>query len=557
MFDLRIMNDQTEGIEVDENTDLLSSLRAAGQDPICDCGGDGKCGKCKARIVAGNITDITDVERELLTPMELGSGWFLMCQRKPLEDLIIDMPQRDGMNFVLAEENLEVPFVPAVQKTVLDFAEINVSEYADYNSMLLAHFNDMGVNSVSAAALEQLIPAKEKGNGKVTVVHSDQIMTIEPGDTKDVYYGLACDLGTATIGLEIVDVANRRRLGKAYIGNSQRSFGYDVEHRVQYVKNNGGDCSELTKVLHYNINKLITQLCEKTGVDPNHIYNLEFVGNPQLTHLLFGVAPMSADETPVFLNSSAKNAKDVGINVNPMARVKAVDALSAELGGDQAVIANAIKDNQTLVVDLGIDTNLILKKDGVEKMKKISTPVFEGMGLQMGMINGSGSITGYFFDEPSANAFPKTFDYFTAKGISGMGFFTLYHDLKALGYLNEADCFDTDNMPENVVKKVSDGPFGRQMVLFGGGFMSVVLTEKDVHAFTDTVAALQNAVADFTDGVAVDKIIFTGAVGGCLDLAAAEEVGLLPDNLSWEKAEFVPEMALNGAERLLFEDYQD
>lgn len=557
MYDLRIMSNQTESIAVAEDMDLLSSLRSAGQDPICDCGGDGECGKCKARIVAGNITDITDVERKLLSPMELGSGWFLMCQRKPLEDLIIDMPQRDGMNFVLTEENLEMPFVPSVQKAVFDFNKIDMSEYEDYRTMLLANFGDLGVGSVSAIAMEQLIPAKEKGEGVVTIVYSDQIMTIEAGDTTDVYYGVACDLGTSTIGLEIVDVAHSRRLGKAYLGNSQRSFGYDVEHRAQYVKEHGGDCSELTKVLLYNINKLLGELCQRTGVDPQHIYNLEFVGNPQLTNLLFGVAPMSSSEIPVFLNYDAQNAKEVCINVNPMARVKGVDALSSELGGDQAVIADAVKENGTLVVDLGIDTNLILKKDGVAKMQKISTPVFDGMGLHKGMINGSGAITGFYFDEPSANAFPKTFDYFTSQGISGMGFFTLYRDLKALGYLNEADCFDSENMPENVAKKVTDGAFGKQMILFGGGFLSVVLTEKDVHAFTDTVAALRNAVAGFTDGAAVDKIIFTGAVGGCLDLAAAEEVGLLPDNLSWEKAEFVPEMALAGAERLLFEDYGD
>lgn len=552
MFELRLMNNQTEGIFVDENLDLLSSLRSAGADPICDCSGQGHCGKCKAHIVAGNITGLTELEKQILSPEEIGAGWFLMCQRKPLDDLIIDMPQRDTVNFIKEKKLIEMNFSPVVKREVFDFKQIDEEEFEDYYSLILAAFADKGVKSISPLALGQLIPAVHDGDGKITVTYSEQIMIIEPGDTTDVNFAVACDLGTASVGMEIIDMANGCSLGKAFAGNSQRSFGIDMVHRVEYVKAHDGDCSELTKVLRYTINKLLAELCQRLDINTEHIYNVQFAGNPQMTHLLFGITPLSSDGAPVFLKLQPQNAVDIGINVNRMAQVCAAEAFSGEFGGDTAVIAGNAEDH-TLIVDLGVDTDLILKLNGAVKMQKLSTPVFDGMCLHQGMINGSGSVQGMYFDEQSQNAFTNTYDMFSAKGISGSGFCKLYRDMKNLGYLTDDNKFAPEAMPEFLAGKLKDTLFGKQLVIFGGGFMSVAVTEKDIEIYLKAVGELRDTIAEFIGETEVKKVIITGSAGAEWDLSAVEAIGFLPRSINWDKVEFVAELALKGVVKRLMQ----
>jgi uncharacterized 2Fe-2S/4Fe-4S cluster protein (DUF4445 family) len=554
MFDLRLMNNQMESISIKEDRDLLSSLRSAGQDPICDCSGNGMCGKCKARIVMGNLTGITEVEKELLTPAELSSGWFLMCQRKPLDDLIIDMPKRDSVNIVLQEEPILDDFSPKVKKSILNFNQIDNGAFEDYKSLLLDSFAQYGVQSIAHSALKQLMPAIDKGNGIVTVVYSDEILSVEAGDTTDVYYAVACDLGTATVGLEIIDMVNKKILGKAFAGNSQRSFGYDMNQRVSYIKKHAEDCSELTEVLLYTINSLLSELYQRLNIDSKNIYNVEFSGNLQIIHLLLGIAPMQSEENPVFLEMTDKKGKEVGLHINDMARVSVVPAISGQFGGDITAVSQMVDDKKVLIVDIGIDTKLILKLDGALKLKSISTPVFEGMGLYNGMINGSGAIRGLYFDDQSQNVFPQLYDSFSAKGISGSGFFDFYCDMKKMNYLTDDNKFNVAVMEENVRNRVKETFVGKQMIVAGGGFMKVVITEKDIADFLSTVNNLNTEIGNFikdSGDSGIDKVIVTGAVGAEFSIDSLKQLNIFPQELNDKTIEYLPELALKGAVKRL------
>ena len=547
MYTLRLFNNQVEEILIDEEKDLLSSLRDAGLDPICDCSGEGQCGKCKARIVSGNITGMTEVEERLLALNEKSSGWFLMCQRKPLDDLVIDMPQRDGENYDLNKTPISGDIKPFVKKRVVDFNKVDMYGFDDCREFILDMFADLGVKSFEYKAMEKLVPALKAGKNVVTVVYSDRIMTVEAGDTTDCHYAVAMDLGTATVGIKLIDIANGEILGKAWAGNSQRPFGYDAAKRVEYVAKNNGKCKELQNVLVYTVNKLIRNLCSQLGVDTKQIYDLLAVGNPQIIHLLYNIEPQAADAVPMFLTPENIYAYEIELEANEMANVTAIPFVNGEFGGDAAVVCDMADGDETLIIDLGIDTNLILKHNGTQRFKRVSTPVFEGMGIKQGMINGNGAITGYTWNEEAQNSFAESEGYLTPTGISGMGFWSLYLDLKQLGYIGADNKFKTDNLPERVAMKFADGPFGKEMVLSGGGFMKVVLTEKDLAVLDETVNRFRNEVASLIEGLSLRKVILTGAVGAEIKLDVVKAIGLLPDSVDFSIVEAVPEMALSAA----------
>ncbi|MFA5635463.1 MAG: 2Fe-2S iron-sulfur cluster-binding protein, partial [Anaerovoracaceae bacterium] len=56
-----------------------------------DCAGQGTCGKCKIKILSGNVGSPDATELELLSQEELSSGVRLACRIKVQDDLTIEV----------------------------------------------------------------------------------------------------------------------------------------------------------------------------------------------------------------------------------------------------------------------------------------------------------------------------------------------------------------------------------------------------------------------------------------------------------------------------------
>ena len=57
------------------------------------CGGTGRCGKCRIRVLEGSL-EITAEDRKCFRPEELDAGWRLACRAVPDEDVILWTPGR-------------------------------------------------------------------------------------------------------------------------------------------------------------------------------------------------------------------------------------------------------------------------------------------------------------------------------------------------------------------------------------------------------------------------------------------------------------------------------
>lgn len=65
------------------------------------CNGKGLCGKCKVRILAGELSEPEDTERKLLKQEEMENGVRLSCLVKPETDLEIELMQKERKHQVL------------------------------------------------------------------------------------------------------------------------------------------------------------------------------------------------------------------------------------------------------------------------------------------------------------------------------------------------------------------------------------------------------------------------------------------------------------------------
>ena len=105
-------------------------------------------------------------------------------------------------------------------------------------------------------------------------------------------YGIAIDVGTTTVALELVDLDDGRILEVVALENPQRFGGSDVMNRISY--DDGPLHGQLRQSLRKALNKELRQLYERCGIDRREVFEVVVVGNATMRDLFFGldVAPI-------------------------------------------------------------------------------------------------------------------------------------------------------------------------------------------------------------------------------------------------------------------------
>lgn len=71
---------------------ILDAAQRAGVEIVAVCGGSGSCGKCRIRLIDGELSAPTAVERNTFTADDLNAGLRLACQAYPRSHIKIDIP---------------------------------------------------------------------------------------------------------------------------------------------------------------------------------------------------------------------------------------------------------------------------------------------------------------------------------------------------------------------------------------------------------------------------------------------------------------------------------
>ncbi len=93
-------------LRVNDQTPLIDVLHEFGIE--FPCGGKGTCGKCKVRLLQGEIK-ITEVHRQKIEQLGLSSDWRLACYSQCTGDITLEIEQFNHL--ILADES-EYEFIP-------------------------------------------------------------------------------------------------------------------------------------------------------------------------------------------------------------------------------------------------------------------------------------------------------------------------------------------------------------------------------------------------------------------------------------------------------------
>ena len=541
--------------EYEAGSTLLELLLAQKYFVDNPCNGKGVCGKCRVKIVSGNVAEPTATELKLLSDAELKTGIRLSCLVKPTEDIEVELLQKERKHEVLTSGYVpEFEFDTDIKKQVIEIRKPTLSDQTPYEDQIKEHTD---AKTVSFAALK----AAAFNPGIVTaVIHNNEVIAIEAGDTADKLYGVAIDIGTTTVVCALIDMLTGKELSNASMINAQKHFGLDVLTRITYElehKETGVD--DLQKAIVDSINAMIAECCKKAAVSKENIYEISVGANCTMMHTLLGVdaTPIGkAPYAPMFVGAKDIKAAEIGLDAAKGARLYCLPSVSSYIGAD--IVAGAYvcelqkQQENVLFIDIGTNGEIVLSKAGELLCCSCAAgPALEGMNISCGMRAAEGAIEDVKITEKGIEL--KVIGNQEPIGICGSGILTVVKELLRVGLVRKEGAFIKKN-------KMDESDYRYPMIQMNGikrefimvdGEEQLLITQGDVRQvqlakgaiLSGFIALLNKAGITMED---LDKVMIAGQFGAHLPADSLTGTGILPEEVK-DKLVYVGNSSKTGA----------
>jgi uncharacterized 2Fe-2S/4Fe-4S cluster protein (DUF4445 family) len=563
-------------------TPILTAARQLGVDLDSVCGGRGICSKCQIQpsygefpkfgvtVEDGALTEWNEVEARYKRIRGMIDGRRLGCQAKVQGDVIVDVPPESQVHKQVirkAASDRVIEMDPATRLLFIEVDEPDMHEpTGDFERVARALADQWQVQGVTADLhlLRRLQPALRKGEWKITVAlhkgnhDSDhRILDLWPGFHEGPILGLAIDLGSTTIAAHLCDLTDGRVLNSAGVMNPQIRFGEDLMSRVSYAMMNPGGDVEMTAAVRAAIDALARTICEEAQVATASIYELVFVCNPVMHHLLMGIDPVELGQAPFALATSgsmAFPARDLDLTqVNASARVYVLPCIAGHVGADCAAVALAEEpqhsEDMVLIVDVGTNAEILLgNKTKVLACSSPTGPAFEGAQISSGQRAAPGAIerltidpvtkeprflvigSNLWSDEPG---FAEAVGATGVTGICGSGIIEAVAEMRIAGLVDQSGLIGGPDQT-GTARCEAEGRTHAYLIHDGTatGGPRITVTQGDIRAIQLAKAALYAGARLLMDEMGVttvDRVVLAGAFGAHISPRHAMVLGMIPD----------------------------
>lgn len=569
-----------EAIEVQASpgTDLLEAARQANIQIASPCGGKGSCGKCILKVLQG---DVDSDSLGLLSAAAVENGYVLACKTRVGDtDVIVHVPAQvretdgqfvDDMDDIFLENRDLLPAEhscePLVEKQSLQVAPPTLDDgLSDMDRLArsIRHSASIAEVRTSLSFVSKVADAirADSGNVTATLMRSKtgcEGINIESGDTTRDHYGIAVDVGTTTIAVQLVNLAERKIMAIRTAYNDQVQCGLDVIGRINYSGKREG-LTELRSRVLKTINDLILTACESDHVDPSKILNVSVAGNTTMIHLLLGLKPeyiRLEPYTPTILDVPLLKADEIGLTIYPDTRVFISPAVGSYVGGDitSGLLCTEIATGSSEVIlylDIGTNGEIVIGNDEFLLTCACSAgPAFEGGGIRCGMRAAAGAIESVSIDKKTGIPAYRTIGDIDPAGICGSGMISLIAGLFRSGWLDAAGKLARQKSSPAIEFK---GRRAQYTIVDGNSRDNgepLQISELDIENIIRAKAAIYSASSLLLEQVGLNfsdigKVYIAGGFGRFLDLDDAITIGLLPD-LSRDRFQFIGNASLRGA----------
>ncbi|MEA3416366.1 MAG: ASKHA domain-containing protein [Thermodesulfobacteriota bacterium] len=378
-----------------------------------------------------------------------------------------------------------------------------------------------------------------------------------PQDTSPIY-GLAVDLGTTRIVLRLIDLSTGRITAETSSDNPQISVGPDILARIHFADQDGG-LDRLNKMIIDGLNQMIIRLCDSCKIKPYNIYSLSVAGNTAMTHLFMGLSPhwiIREPYIPVINRPGLVQAKELGIKVNPMARVLIFPNVGSYFGGDliAGILFSGLNktEDTAILVDVGTNAEVVLgNRDWLVGCAGAAGPALEGGVTGMGMMAGPGVIDQVVINHDTYNIRLHTIDNMAPKGICGSGLIDLAAHLFLCGMIDikgklaPSICGrrlkEKDGVRHLVVAPAKDSGTGSDLTISQADIDSLIRSKAAMYTILETITS--SVGISFKD---LSTFYVAGTFGSFINPRSAISIGMLPD-LPIDRYKFLNNSSIGGA----------
>jgi uncharacterized 2Fe-2S/4Fe-4S cluster protein (DUF4445 family) len=516
-----------------------------------ECGGLGKCGKCKVKILS-SIGPPSPEEEELLAKEELEQGIRLACRTKLKKDLTIQVGEYapDITYHQILETGRRPIFYldPLLDKKLVTLTpESHNGGLADLEGIKLAMGSEYQDLTAPLHCLRTLPDILVKtGFRGAAVVHDNSLIAWQPWEEVGRRYGLVFDLGTSTLVGKLLSLLDGSEIVAVSRLNSQSKFGADLISRLQYIKENPHGLRRLNELLITDLNLISKRVLHAGGLSPEDIFIAVAAGNTTMQHLLLGLNPKAiaqAPFNPVSTDGMIVKAGEVGLHLHPEALLYVMPARAGYIGGDliSAIIASGAgeqKDLMILGMDLGTNGEIFLGNSSrLMTCSAAAGPAFEGAKICHGMIAKDGAIEGVYCG--NGNLRYRVISNIKPKGICGSGLVDLVAALLHCsivdheGMIRPGGESAEDLLRWRVVARagVYDFVVASPEESFDG--RPLYLTQKDIRELQLAKGAIAAGSKTLMDEMGVgiediDRVYLAGALGNYVNPLSAMRIGLIP-----------------------------
>lgn len=541
---------------VEEGKTIMSALQEAKIEIDLPCGGKGKCGKCRIKVLQ-DPDPANPVEKELLDPRELQEGIRLACVTKVYKDIVIqvDFNKDQGHQILKDATDRLVKVEPHLKKYLV---EVNLPSLEEPKSdwlRLKEALVKKGLNSenleIDLQTLHQLPSVIREGKHQVTaLVDGNMVIGVEAGDTSKTLLGMAFDIGTTSIVGYLMELATGKELTVASTINPQTQYGADVISRINHVLQVPEGLDNLHGAVIQAINRLMKEASEKAGVSLKDIYLITVAGNTTMHHLFLGVTPKYLSSSPFVsaINEAVKaSPRDLKLEMNNSGKVLVLPNIAGFVGADTvAVLLSTNLSNSTkvkLMIDIGTNGEIVLgSKEQLVSCSAAAGPAFEGAEITSGMRGAEGAIDHVYFKD--------SFHYSVIgavkpKGICGSALLDVVAGLLRLGIINDKGKILT---PEQITNP--EGERFKDRIIQWEGELAflleegsqtdqgrpIVVTQNDIRQLQLAKGAMSAGIKILIDKLGIqaqdiEEVLLAGAFGNYMDPKSACLIGLIPREL--------------------------
>ena len=563
-------------IKVNRGDTVYRALQNTKVELAGDCGGLGKCGKCKIRVITP-LGKPSKETTELLDPDELERGIRLACRTKILRNLAIYTEELNGeTEFFQILKHGHMPPVeldPLIERRLLTIPppslENSLSDVHRIRDVLSPEFQDLKTTYRCLSHLYKNLRTTDFEGA--AIIHNNCLLEWQPRDSIGGVFGLIFDLGTSTLVGKLVNLLEGQEVAVISRFNSQRKYGADVISRIQYIKGHPERLKHLQKLLVSDLNLITKRLVESFKLKLKDILVAVAAGNTTMQHFMLSLDPSGIAEapfTPLITEGMTFRSRDVGLRLHPDAMLYVMPAKSGYIGGDLIgfiLSSGATEQDDKLILGLDLGTNSEIFLGNKRRMLTCSAaagPALEGARISHGMIAKGGAIESFRFEK--SDIFYNVIGNIKPKGLCGSGLvdigaLLLHHGIVSPeGLICPPDQHKKRNsMTARVIQtqenEIHDFLLASPRDSLDG--KPIVLTQKDIRELQLAKAAIASGIKILlkTMGAGIediDDVYLAGALGNYVHPLSAMRIGLLP-RVNPEKIISLGNAASTGANMIL------